>query len=102
LIYTFKFLNQPVTQCRIQVDQRLHGVESRFVPDADIYVINASLTEWRTWRNKRGSCATWQRMMRETYRPSEPAGNRLSQVRPLLRFAIENATPDYMTIRIKQ
>lgn len=42
---TFEFLNQAVTQWRMQLRQRPPGVESAFTEDADIYFINASLTE---------------------------------------------------------
>lgn len=42
---TFELMNQAVTQWRAQLRQRPQGEKSIFAPDADIYFINASLTE---------------------------------------------------------
>lgn len=42
---TFELLNQAVEQWRFQLRQRPQSASSVFAPDADIYLINASLTE---------------------------------------------------------
>ena len=42
---TFELMNQAVTQWRAQLRERPRVGESVFAPDADIYFINASLTE---------------------------------------------------------
>lgn len=42
---TYEFLSQAVAQWRVQLRQRPPGLESAFTQDADIYFINASLTE---------------------------------------------------------
>lgn len=42
---TMQLMNRAIQQWRIQLQQRSTGVSSVFTPDADIYFINASLTE---------------------------------------------------------
>lgn len=42
---TMQLMNRAIQQWRVQLRQRPEGVSSVFAPDADIYLINASLTE---------------------------------------------------------
>jgi NTE family protein len=42
---TMQLMNRAIQQWRVQLQQRPEGVPSVFAPDADIYFINASLTE---------------------------------------------------------
>jgi NTE family protein len=42
---TMQLMNRAIQQWRVQLRQRPEGVSSVFAPDADIYFINASLTE---------------------------------------------------------
>jgi NTE family protein len=42
---TMQLMNRAIQQWRVQLQQRPAGVSSVFAPDADIYFINASLTE---------------------------------------------------------